>query len=139
MNTALKWKLLAGFVLVFLAGAAADGFFAASQLHHWRAGASHPNFSLAERMRNRIETKLDLTPAQIEQARPIFDRAAAELEKIRNETGQRVHQVITEANTALATELTPEQRARLKALEKKGREEHEFRKGPRRHGPPPPP
>ena len=60
--------------------------------HHW----------FAERMRSRVQTELDLTPAQIEKTAPIFDHAASELEKIRAETGERVHQIMAESNRALA-------------------------------------
>ncbi len=34
MNRALKWKLIAGFVLVFLAGGMTGAFIVASQTHH---------------------------------------------------------------------------------------------------------
>ncbi len=118
MNTTLKWKLVAGFVLAFLAGGATGGFLAASHLRHLRADFAQHRHSLAERMRSRMQTELNLTPEQIEKTAPIFDQAAGELEKIRAETGERVQQVMAEANRALAPELTDAQRARLGALEK---------------------
>ena len=115
MNATLKWKLVVGFVLAFLAGGATGAFFAASHAHHLHDLALH-RYSLADRMRNRIQTELDLTPEQIEKIGPIFDQAANELEKIRAETGARVRQVIAETNRALAPELTPEQRKKLDRL-----------------------
>ncbi len=132
MNATLKWKLVAGFVLAFLAGAAAGGFFAARESRHLRSDFSPHRPSLAERMRSRMETKLDLTPVQIEKAAPIFDRTATELEKIRTETGRRVREVMAEANQALRSELTEEQQAKLDAMEKQVRSGHEFRKSKRR-------
>ena len=138
MNTTLKWKLVAGFVLVFLAGGATGGFFVASQLRHLRTDfARHPH-SLAERMRSRAQAELNLTAEQIEKTTPIFDRAAGELEKIRAETGQRVQQVMAEANSALAPELTDAQRAQLEALKKQPRSNRGIRNATRRHTPPPP-
>jgi hypothetical protein len=116
MNTTLKWKLIAGFVLAFVAGCATGGFLAASHLRHLQADFAQRPHSLALRMRSRVQAELKLTPVQIEKTAPIFDQAASELEKIRAETGERVHQVMAEANRALAPELTETQRARLDAL-----------------------
>jgi Spy/CpxP family protein refolding chaperone len=68
-------------------------------------------------MRHRIQAQLDLTPAQSAKIEPIFDQAAAELQKIRMETGARVKQVIAETDRALAPQLTPEQRKKLEQIE----------------------
>jgi Spy/CpxP family protein refolding chaperone len=135
MNTTLKWKLVAGFVLAFLAGGASGGFFAASHLRQLRADfARHPH-SLAERMRSRVQGELNLTPEQIEKTAPIFDQAAVELEKIRAETGKRVHQVMAEANRALAPELTDTQRAKLDALRTQPPPNRGLRSATRRRAP----
>lgn len=121
MNTTLKWKLLVGFLLAFLAGGAAGVFLAASHARHLRADFAHARPWLAERLRSRIQTELNLTPQQIEKTAPIFDRAASELEKIRTETADRVHQVLSETNRALEPELTDAQRAKLETLKKQPR------------------
>jgi hypothetical protein len=121
MNTALKWKLVAGFVLVFLAGGATGGFLVARQVRHRRMDFAQHRHSLAERMRSRLQAQLNLTPEQIAKTAPIFDHAVNELEKIRAETGERVQQVMAEANRALAPELTDAQRARLDALQRQPR------------------
>ena len=115
MNATLKWRLVVGFILAFLAGCATGAFFAASHSHHLHS-ALH-RYSFADRMRSRIQAQLDLTPAQIEKIGPIFDQAASELQKVREETGARVRQVMAETERALAPELTPEQRKKLKQIE----------------------
>lgn len=138
MNTALKWKLVLGFLLVFLAGAATGGFLAVRQVRHLRADFAHSHHWLAERMRSRMQAELDLTPAQIAKTALIFDRAASELEKIRAETGERVQQIIAEANRALAPELTDAQRAKLEAMEKRPRPDRKSRNAPRHRGQRPP-
>ena len=138
MNTALMWKLVVGFLLVFLAGAATGSFLAARHVRHLRADFAHSHHWLAERMRNRIQTELDLTPEQIAKTAPIFDRAASELEKIRSETGTRVQQIIADANRALTPELTDAQRAKLEAMEKRPRPDRKLRDAPR-HRPQRPP
>jgi uncharacterized membrane-anchored protein YhcB (DUF1043 family) len=135
MNTALKWKLVAGFVLAFLAGGATGGFLVASQSRHRRMDLAQHRHSFAERLRSRMQTQLDLTPEQIEKTAPIFDQAAGELEKIRAETGQRVQQVMAEANRALAPELTDAQRVKLDALEKQPYPNRESRNAARHRAP----
>ena len=138
MNTALKWKLVAGFVLAFLAGGATGGFLVASQARHRRMDFAQHRHSLAERMRSRMQVQLNLTPEQIAKTAPIFDHAVNELEKIRAETGERVRQVMAEANRALAPELTDAQRARLRALQEQPRPNRGARNAPRHRAPPPP-
>jgi Spy/CpxP family protein refolding chaperone len=130
MNTALKWKLTAGFLLAFLAGGATGGFLAASQARQLRTHFSHPHHRLVERMRSRMQAELDLTPEQVEKTAPILDRAASELEKVRAETGARVRQIMAEANRALGPELTDAQRAKLDALGKRPRSGRKSRNAP---------
>ena len=50
MSTALKWKLLVGFVLVFLAGGMTGGFFGASQARHLFFAQHHHRGVLAGRV-----------------------------------------------------------------------------------------
>ena len=122
MNTNLKWKLVVGLLLAFLAGAATGGFLAARQAHHRKADFDQRRHSLAERMRDRMRTRLQLTPEQVEKTGPIFDQAAVELEKIRRETGQQVKETMAATNRALTPILTDEQRAKMADLEKTPRE-----------------
>lgn len=121
MNTSLKWKLVVGFLLAFVAGGATGGFLAASHARHLRADFANPHRWLAERMRSRMQAELDLTPEQIEKTAPIFDHGASELEKIHAETRERVQQIMAESGRALAPLLTDAQRAKLDALEKRPR------------------
>jgi Spy/CpxP family protein refolding chaperone len=129
MNAALKWKLALGFGLVFIAGLATGAFINATHLRRLRPDFAHHG-SLAERMRHRMEARLDLTPEQMAKAAPILDQATRELEEIRQETGQRVHEILAEVDRELAPALTAEQRARLEAMEKRWWK-------PRSHDPPP--
>ncbi len=115
MSGTLKWKLLAGFVLVFLAGLAAGAFLGAAQSHHHRMDFGHHR-SLTDRIRNRMQSRLDLTPEQMQKTAPIFNQAAQEIEAIRAETGRRVHQILAGVDRDLAPELTDQQRAKLQEL-----------------------
>lgn len=129
MISLLKGKLIAGFLLAFLAGGAAGAFFTFHQARHYRPDFGPHRHSLTERMRNRIKTQLDLTPEQLARIGPILDRASKELQEIRNETGSKVREVMADADRALQPELTSAQRAKLQKIQQKARD----RKGPRRH------
>lgn len=114
MSAPLRWKLLAGFLLVFVAGLVAGAFLGAAQARHHRLNFAHRG-SLAEKVRKRM-SRLDLTPEQMAKAAPIFDRTAHQLEEIRAETGRRVHEAFAAADDELAPGLTLQQRAKLTAL-----------------------
>jgi Spy/CpxP family protein refolding chaperone len=115
MNRVLKWKLIAGFLLVFVAGAMTGAFFGASHARHLFLGPNSKE--LSERMRNRLRWQLHLTDEQVAKITPIVDKAAAELKEIRKSTGRRVHETIAEAHREMAADLTPEQRAKLQEVE----------------------
>jgi Spy/CpxP family protein refolding chaperone len=114
MNAALKWKLIAGFLLVFVAGAVTGGFIAATTTRHYLFSAHHGMG--AQRMRDRLRSQLDLTPEQVTKISPVLDKAAAQLEEIRKDTAHRVRETFANAHKQIADDLTPEQRAKLAQL-----------------------
>ena len=127
MSRSLQWKLIAGFLLVFIAGATTGAFFGAS---HARRMFFQPRHGMiAEHMRDRLQKELSLTPEQMTKISPIIDKTATQLEQIRQETGQRVHGLMTDAHREIATNLNDEQRAKLKDMEARFRRWHERRRG----------
>jgi Spy/CpxP family protein refolding chaperone len=134
MTASFKGKLVAGFVLVFLAGGAAGAFFTFFHARHWRADFARHPYSLTERMRNRVKAQLDLTPEQLAKIEPILDHATKQLQNIRAETGAKVQQVMAETNRALQPELTDVQRARLEKIQQADRDRKDLRNPSRRHG-----
>jgi Spy/CpxP family protein refolding chaperone len=132
MNRVLKWKLVGGFVLVFIAGGTAGVFVGASH-------ARHSFFTLhqritADRLRHGLRAELQLTDEQLAKISPIVDKTAARLQQIRQNTGRQVHETMLEAHREMAPNLTDEQRAKLRALELRPRHHRWFE-----HGRPPPP
>ena len=116
MSTALKWKLIAGFLLVFVAGGLTGGFIAAKHARHLFLGPPHSH-GLPDRMREHLRRQLDLTPDQVAKISPIIDQASSKLETIRIETAQRVRATLEESHRQIAPELTPEQREKLEKME----------------------
>src|SRR5205807_8217221 len=120
MNSALKWKLIAGFLLVFLAGGATGVFVSAATAHRFLLGAHHHGFA-AQAMKNRLQWQLKLTDEQMAKISPIIEKTGAKLEEIRGDTGRRVRDTIAESHREIAPFLTPEQQQRLKQMEERHR------------------
>jgi Spy/CpxP family protein refolding chaperone len=116
MNRALQWKLIAGFLLVFLAGGITGGFIGATHTRHNFFRSPHRAF-LKDRMGERLRIELKLTPEQVAKISPIIDKTTAELEAIRIETAHRVHETMKQAHQDMAVALTDEQREKLKKME----------------------
>ena len=123
MNGALKWKLVAGFVLVFVAGGiggAALGGFYARQLFF---DVHHPE-RVGDRMKEHLRAELSLTPEQVGKVSPIVDKTASQLQEIRRDTGRRVHEIMAEAHKEIAANLTDEQKQKLQQIEERHRRRH---------------
>ena len=138
MNASLKGKLVVGFLLVFVAGAMTGSFVGASHARHLFLGQPRQRI-LAERMRSQLRSQLNLTSGQMDRASGIFDKTAGQLEAIRTDTARRVHETVAEVHRQLASDLTPEQRAKLKEIDRRQKHMSErdgFRRNP--GGPHPP-
>ena len=134
MNSALKWKLIAGFVLVFVAGGATGVFVSATAAHHFFFGAHRHGFA-AQAMKNRLQWQLRLTDEQMTKVAPIIEKTGAQLEEIRGDTGRRVREAIAQAHREIAPILTPEQQQRLKQMEERRRRWFQHRQRPARVSP----
>jgi Spy/CpxP family protein refolding chaperone len=126
MNRALKWKLIAGFLLVFLAGGLTGAFVGASHARHFFFKFHHRG-DISERMRHRLQRELELTPEQVAKISPILDRAAAQLQQMRRDSGQRVREILNETHRQMTPHLTDEQREKLKQIEERHRRWHHGR------------
>jgi len=128
MNGALKWKLIAGFVLVFVAGGIAGAALGGLYARHLFFEIHRPG-QVGDRMKERLRAELSLTPEQVAKVSPIVDKTAAQLQEIRRDTGRRVHEIMAEAHKEIAANLTDEQRQKLQQIEERHRRWHH------RHGP----
>ena len=128
MNQVLKWKLIAGFLLVFVAGGIAGAALGGLYARHLFFEFHHPRL-VGARMKERLRTELSLTPEQVAKLSPIVDKTAAQLQEIRRETGRRVHETMADAHKEIAANLTDEQRQKLQQIEER------HRRWRHRHGP----
>ena len=129
MTASLKARLIAGFILAFLAGGATGAFFTFHQARDWRRHFGHHSHGLTEHLGDRLKAQLDLTPEQMVKVQPILDQAGKKLQQIRSETGTRVRQVMADTNQALQPILTDAQRARLQKIEQQVPSHDRPRKG----------
>jgi Spy/CpxP family protein refolding chaperone len=134
VSRALQWKLIAGFVLVFVAGGMTGAFFGAWHAHHFFLEGHEPGM-VATRMKERLRAELNLTPEQVNKISPIVEKMASDLEQIRRETGRRVHETFQQAHNEMAASLTDEQKRKLKQMERR----HRSWPGFHGHGSPKPP
>src|SRR5437879_2821344 len=89
MNRALQWKLIAGFILVFVAGGITGAFVGGSYARHHFLAFHRPEL-IGGRMKERLRAELNLTPEQIAKISPIIDKTAAQLRDIRRDTARAV-------------------------------------------------
>jgi|SRR5215510_12020852 len=120
MNRALQWKLIAGFLLVFVAGGITGAFVGGLYARHHFLELHRPE-QIGARMRDSLRAELNLTPEQVAKISPIIDNIDSQLRDIRRDTGRRVHQVMAEAHRQMAANLTDEQRQKLRQIEERHR------------------
>jgi len=131
MNRALQWKLIAAFILVFVAGGISGAFLGGSYARRHFFAFHRPEL-IGGRMKERLRAELNLTPEQVTKISPIIDKTAAQLRDIRRETGRRVHETIAESHWQMAANLTDEQRQKLQQIEERHRRwrHHRFHESP---------
>jgi len=127
MNRALKWKLTAGFILAFVAGAVTGAAVGGMHARHVFFEFHHPEL-IGVKMKEQFRSELDLTPDQVAKISPIIDKTAADLQKVRCDTGGRVREIWMEAHQQIAANLTDEQRQKLRQMKER---HHQWR---HRHG-----
>jgi Spy/CpxP family protein refolding chaperone len=142
VNGSLRWKLIVGVILAFLAGGM-SGFFFASMHSHVFIEVHQPDL-MSMRMKEHLRQQLNLTPDQEKKVSPIVEKMAAQLEQIRGETGDRVRKTMQDAHHEMEGLLTEEQKKELAQMEERHRTGHMMHRGmhpppPDGEKPPPPP
>jgi len=100
---------------IFLAGALTGGLLGAALTKQYLVKALHPK-ALASRIEKELTQKLGLDEAQQKTTRLLVDRSMTRIMGIYSETIQKIDAELLEAQKALTSELTPEQREKLKDL-----------------------
>lgn len=147
MNPSKPWKLVLLLAGIFLAGGVVGGAVTLHFVREFAQRRAEPEQWGPARLRM-LAHRLELTPAQIEQLRPVVRRNMDDLAHIRQDGMRDTRRVLQRMEQDIAAVLTPEQRekfARLNAeLRERSRQMMERRRMERRgpgagDGPPPPP
>jgi Spy/CpxP family protein refolding chaperone len=118
MNEVLKWKLIAGFLLVFVAGGIAGAVLGGLYARHFFFEFHHPR-TIGARMKEQFQSELHLTPEQVAKINPIIDKTAGKLQQVRRDTGRHVGEIWMEAHQQIAANLTDEQRQKLQQMKER--------------------
>lgn len=72
---------------------------------------------ICDRTLKKLQTRLDLSPDQVAQIKPIVERNSASMQTIQRESWQRASDAVKRMNSQIAGYLSAEQRTKLEAME----------------------
>ena len=94
-----------------------------------------PPAEIGARLRARFQSRLDLTPEQVQKIDPMIDQAMRRVEAIRQETASQVFANVSNLHEQVLLVLTPEQKAKFEELERERREYLRQKFGPATNAP----
>ncbi len=116
-----KWKLRLYVLAIFLAGAG-SGALLTWQTCQRRAVTPPSPAEIGARLRARFQSRLALTPDQVQKIEPMIDQAMRRVEAIRSETATHVFANVSNLHEQVLAVLTPEQRVKFEQLDRERRE-----------------
>jgi hypothetical protein len=124
MTRPAAWKVFLYTAALFLAGAVCGAMF----MSRTAPVADQPlklgrTAVIAERIRTKLDSRLQLTPAQQEKFEPLFVKTSAELESIHKDCLDRISAALDQLHIEMRPDLTPPQLDLLTALEAERREQ----------------
>jgi uncharacterized membrane protein len=117
MKLLRHWKIGLCLLAIFLAGSVTGGVATVGYVKHKisQTGAE----GVSDQMLRNLRRQLQLTPEQVEQLRPAFDRAAQEFARVRQEAATEVFWIVRRTNAEVERELTSEQQVRFREIRRK--------------------
>lgn len=116
-----SWKIALVLLGIFIAGALTGGAITI-QLGRKAAAMRAMPEQWAPMQMKRLVDRLDLSPEQMEQLRPIVRRNMNDLNRLRTYTVAETRSTIERMERDIAEKLTPEQRTRFEKMNKEMRE-----------------
>jgi hypothetical protein len=124
MTRPAAWKVLLYTAALFIAGAVCGSIFTSRRMpvvdQPLKLGRTNV---IAERIRTKLDSRLQLTPAQQEKFEPLFVKTSAELEAIHKDCLDQISAALDRLHTEMRPDLTPAQLDLLTALEGERREQ----------------
>jgi len=112
-----RWKIISSFVVVFAAGAVVGSLYSSwtheNRSREWRERAKDDRperTDFASRVMHHYTERLQLSPEQVAEIKPIVESAGKQLKEIRMGWSRNTATVAKEMNQAVIEKLTPEQK-----------------------------
>jgi Spy/CpxP family protein refolding chaperone len=118
MNGPSRLKITLYLSAIFLAGAVTGALILSIAWRHFMFGPPHPD-KMAARWCGELQTELNLTPEQVQKIRPIVNDT---MDEVRTSITHQLSTTISNCNTRIAAELTPEQQVKFQKLIKEREE-----------------
>ena len=134
MSVGGKWKLGLYVLAIFLAGGG-TGALITWETCQGRAVKPLSPAEIGARLRTRFQSRLDLTPEQVNKVNPLIDQAMRQVEVIRMETASHVFANVSNLHEQVLMVLTPEQKAKFEQLERERRQYLSQKFGPATNSP----
>ena len=112
-----KWKVALYLAGIFLAGGVSGWVVAAKTAKENAFKPPQPR-EIATSFRDRLNSKLNLTPEQAQQIDVIIQRTTVELQAIHGDNVKRIKQGVSNRHAQISAILTPEQHAQFCKIEK---------------------
>ena len=122
----LSWKLVLALVGIFVAGVVTGTFVTMRVGREMMAKRPMPEQWAPQRLKQLAE-RLELTPAQLEQLRPVMRSNMEELNRLRSYAMQGTRGILERMQRDIMEKLTPEQRAKYEQILREEREKREAR------------
>lgn len=124
MTRPAAWKVLLYTVALFIAGAVCGAMLIPRPTpvvdQPLKLGRTT---EIADKIRAKLNARLQLTPTQQEKFEPLFVKTSAELESIHKDCLERITAALEQLHTEMRPDLTPVQQESLTALEAERREQ----------------
>jgi Spy/CpxP family protein refolding chaperone len=126
MNHLTKGKVILYLAAIFVVGAAAGtvaGFGAGKEKVEKKVFGPPPSAEdMSRRHREKLQSRLGLTPDQMEKLMPLSEQLSAEMDTLNRRHGEAIKQAFVRFNEQLVELLTPEQKEKFETMERDRRE-----------------
>jgi Spy/CpxP family protein refolding chaperone len=113
MTNLTRWKVIGYAAALFIAGAATGSVVTHGLSRHPKVAHKR---DIIESIRNRLQTRLNLTPEQQQKIEPFLQQAGEKFKAIHDNSVKDFARASDELDAQIATVLTPEQRAKLEEM-----------------------
>jgi len=118
-----KGKLILYLVLLFVAGAVTGSVITYGSVQRTGLGGPpRPPGDIVAHLKQKFQTRLDLTPEQQAKINPMVEKAGVALRAAHDDSTKQFARIFDDLNAQVATVLTPEQKTKLEEMEREHRE-----------------